>query len=166
MRGRDRQGADGRDDPAEVSLGVRSLVKGLAGLAAVAPPGATTNRATCVTPRSRRACRRIGFYRDCSGFRTLDSAPRAKSVFGQDDVILVSQHFHLARALFLAAHNGLNFEGYEAADVPPRHDLTTKPREAAARLWAFGDVLAGRAARFGGAPVALVIDPPTRRSPP
>src|SRR6202034_2604013 len=45
-------------------------------------------------------------YRDYAGFRTLDSVLRAKSVFGQDRVIVVSQHFHLARALFLAARHG------------------------------------------------------------
>ena len=41
-------------------------------------------------------------YRDYAGFRTLDSIVRAKEMFGQDRVIVVSQPFHLARALFLA----------------------------------------------------------------
>jgi SanA protein len=100
-------------------------------------------------------------YRDYAGFRTLDSVLRAKTVFGQDRVILVSQHFHLARALFLAKRHGLDFEGFEAADVPLRYDLTTKIREAGARVWALVDILDNRAARFGGRPITLGVDPPT-----
>jgi SanA protein len=100
-------------------------------------------------------------YRDYAGFRTLDSVLRAKTIFGQDRVIVVSQRFHNVRALFLAEHNGLIFDAYDAADVPLRFDVTTKVREALARVWAFVDVLDGRAARFGGAEVKLGVDPPT-----
>ena len=100
-------------------------------------------------------------YRDYAGFRTLDSVLRAKAIFGQDRVILVSQHFHLVRALFLAAQHGLDFEGFEAEDVPLRYDVTTKIREALARVWALIDVVDRRAARFGGQPVRLGIDPAT-----
>jgi SanA protein len=100
-------------------------------------------------------------YRDYAGFRTLDSVLRAKSVFGQDSVIVVSQHFHLARALFLADHNGLTFEGWEAADAPLRFGVRTKIREMGARMWAYVDVALGRGARFGGKPVRLGVDSPT-----
>ncbi|MCG8478608.1 MAG: YdcF family protein, partial [Spirochaetales bacterium] len=39
---------------------------------------------------------------DYAGFRTLDSVVRMHEVFGQDDFIIVSQRFHVERALFLA----------------------------------------------------------------
>jgi SanA protein len=100
-------------------------------------------------------------YRDYAGFRTLDSVLRAKAIFGQDRVILVSQHFHLVRALFLAAEHGLDFEGFEAEDVPLRYGVTTQIREALARVWALIDIVDRRAAHFGGQPVRLGIDPPT-----
>jgi vancomycin permeability regulator SanA len=65
---------------------------------------------------------------------------RAKSVFGQDSDIAVSQHFHLGRALLLADHNGLTFEGWEAADVPLRVGAGTQIREVGARMRAYVDV--------------------------
>src|ERR1700743_2024650 len=40
-------------------------------------------------------------YRDFAGVRTRDSVLRAKSVFGQQRLIIVSQGFHAARAIFL-----------------------------------------------------------------
>ena len=100
-------------------------------------------------------------YRDYAGFRTLDSVLRAHEVFGQESVIVVSQRWHLARALFLAARHGLDDQGVEAADVPFGLDVWTKVREAGARVKALIDVLERREARFGGKMVALGVDPPT-----
>jgi SanA protein len=100
-------------------------------------------------------------YRDYAGFRTLDSVLRAKAVFGQDRAILVSQHFHLVRALFLAANHGLAFKGFEAKDVPLRYSVRTNIREAGARLWALVDIFDRRAPRFGGQAITLGVDPPT-----
>ena len=64
-------------------------------------------------------------YRDYAGFRTLNSIVRAKQIFGQDRVIVVSQPFHLARALFLARGRGLDDDGFAAADVPLRFGVRT-----------------------------------------
>jgi SanA protein len=100
-------------------------------------------------------------YRDYAGFRTLDSVLRARSIFGQERVIVVSQRFHLERAIFLAAENGLSFQGFEAKDAPLRYEVTTKIREAGARLWALSDVLIGRAPRLQGRTVQIGVDPPT-----
>src|SRR5215475_7375697 len=41
-------------------------------------------------------------YRDFAGLRTLDSVLRARAVFGQQRLIIVSQGFHASRAIFLA----------------------------------------------------------------
>ena len=40
--------------------------------------------------------------KDYFGFRTFDSIVRAKEIFGLDDYIIVSQKFHLKRALYIA----------------------------------------------------------------
>ena len=40
--------------------------------------------------------------KDYAGFRTLDSVIRAKLIFGQDALTIVSQRFHCERALYIA----------------------------------------------------------------
>ena len=42
---------------------------------------------------------------------------RARDVFGQKRLIIVSQRFHVDRALFLARHEGIEAWGFEARDV-------------------------------------------------
>ena len=100
-------------------------------------------------------------YRDYAGFRTLDLVLRANSVFGQERVIVVSQRFHLARALYLASQYGLSFDGLEAEDAPLRYGWRTQLREAGARLKAVIDSAFGIGPRFGGAKIALGVDPPS-----
>lgn len=54
---------------------------------------------------------------DYAGFRTLDSVVRAKEVFGQDNITIISQKFHNERAVYLAEYYGINAVGYNARDV-------------------------------------------------
>jgi len=100
-------------------------------------------------------------YRDYAGFRTLDSVVRAREVFGQDRVIVISQAFHLARALFLARARGLADDGFAAKDPPLRFGVRAKLREIAARGLAVYDVLVGAEPRYRGHPVQLGVDNPT-----
>jgi SanA protein len=58
---------------------------------------------------------------DHAGFRTLDSVVRAKSVFDQDEIIVVSQRFHVQRALFIADAKGIKATGFVAKD--PLHGM-------------------------------------------
>jgi SanA protein len=51
---------------------------------------------------------------DYAGRRTYDSCYRAKEIFGLREAILVTQSFHLDRALFTADHLGLDVVGVEA----------------------------------------------------
>jgi SanA protein len=51
---------------------------------------------------------------DHRGNRTWDSVFRARSVFGKRRLIIVSQRDHLARALFLARHAGMEAWGVAA----------------------------------------------------
>ncbi|MBI3158576.1 MAG: YdcF family protein [Chloroflexi bacterium] len=48
---------------------------------------------------------------DEGGLRTYDSCYRAAHVFGLGEVVLVTNHFHLPRALYLCAHFGLEANG-------------------------------------------------------
>lgn len=52
---------------------------------------------------------------DYAGFRTYDSLYRARDIFGVRSAILVTQGFHLPRALFLARKLGMDVVGVDAA---------------------------------------------------
>jgi len=52
---------------------------------------------------------------DYAGFRTYDSLYRAREIFGVRSAILVTQRYHLPRALFLGEKMGLDVVGVDAA---------------------------------------------------
>ncbi len=54
---------------------------------------------------------------DGSGRRTYESCYRARDVFGLQDVIVVTQAFHLPRALFLCNNLGIESSGVTADDA-------------------------------------------------
>ncbi len=59
----------------------------------------------------------LNITRDFAGFRTFDSIVRAKEVFALDDYIIVSQKFHLKRALYIAHEKGQKAIGFAAKDI-------------------------------------------------
>jgi SanA protein len=75
---------------------------------------------------------------------------RAALVFGQSRVVVVSQKFHVQRALFLADSAGLDAVGFIAADAPTRWWLRARLREVLARDAALVDVALGRGPRYLG----------------
>lgn len=77
---------------------------------------------------------------DYAGFRTLDSVVRARSVFGANSFIVVSQRFHCRRAIYLAEKNGLRAIGFEAEDVGMKWRYRRYVREALACCAAWLDV--------------------------
>ena len=78
---------------------------------------------------------------DPLGLRTLDSVVRAEAIFDLKDYIIVSQKFHLERALFLAKAKGQNVIGFMAKDIPgTTAAYRMKAREYLARAKAFLDV--------------------------
>ena len=78
--------------------------------------------------------------RDFAGLRTLDTVVRAKEIFRAPSVILISQKFHNERAAYIAQHEGLDYVGYNAQDVPTGTGAKTKLREVAARVKMWLDV--------------------------
>ncbi len=77
---------------------------------------------------------------DHAGFRTLDSIVRARRIFGVEDVTIVSQRFHNARAIYLADYNGVNAVAFNARPAPWGWRAKAMIRELAARVVAFGEV--------------------------
>jgi SanA protein len=83
---------------------------------------------------------------DYAGRRTYDTCYRAKAIFGLDSVLLVTQGYHLPRALFLCKALGLKASGVEANNHhywPPLL-LIWNVREQLATFGAFLDVYVSR----------------------
>ncbi|NDV46893.1 hypothetical protein D0T49_07515 [Paludibacter sp. 221] len=94
-------------------------------------------------------------YLDYAGFRTLDSVIRVSKIFGQDSFIVVSQKFHIQRAIYIARRNGLEAYGYAAQDVPLNRSFRTFIRERFARVKVFIDILTKKEPKFLGEPVEI-----------
>lgn len=98
---------------------------------------------------------------DYAGFRTYDSVIRAKKVFGQKRLIIISQRFHLQRALYIARKNGMEAVGFEAGAVPSSYSYMTNFRELFAKVQALLDVhLIKPDPRFLGDPVIIEDETP------
>ncbi|MFW5693951.1 MAG: SanA/YdcF family protein [Alkalispirochaeta sp.] len=77
---------------------------------------------------------------DYAGFRTLDSVVRMQRVFQQDHFVIVSQRFHVERALFIASAHGIDAHAYVADDASGMAQLNVRIREYAARVQAVLDI--------------------------
>lgn len=74
---------------------------------------------------------------DYAGRRTYDSCYRAKEIFGQDSLIVVTQKYHLYRALYLCNRLGIDAIGI-AADKQKYHGMIQRTvRELGASLLAW-----------------------------
>ncbi len=82
-------------------------------------------------------------FLDYAGRRTYDSCYRAKQIFGVDQAILITQRFHLIRALFLCEHLGLEASGVAANNRQYRKlsNLYWNVREIFARNVAIYDLI-------------------------
>jgi SanA protein len=81
-------------------------------------------------------------FMDFAGRRTYDTCYRAKYIFGVDEAVLITQQFHLPRAIFLAQHLGMDVVGY-ASDIRTYHKSTMlywNIREMPAVFTAFIDI--------------------------
>lgn len=91
-------------------------------------------------------------FTDHAGFATLDSVVRARKVFDVQSAIIVTQPFHMARALWLAHRAGLKAYGLEAGAGRDygRQGTLADVREVLARTKAVGDVVTGAKPKFLG----------------
>lgn len=93
---------------------------------------------------------------DYAGLRTLDSMERARKIFGQTNLTLVTEEFHSARSLFLARHFGIHAVVFCAEELPADWNYTVNIREVAARVVAVLDVYVWhRGARHLGEPIRM-----------
>ena len=89
-------------------------------------------------------------YCDYAGFRTLDSVVRSKLVFGQKSITIITQKFHVRRALFIAKFYRINAVGYTAKDISKRGGIKTNIREIFARVKLIIDLLTNKSPKFLG----------------
>lgn len=78
---------------------------------------------------------------DHSGFDTYDSMFRAKSVFGVEDAIVITQKFHLPRSLYIAKNLNANYKGLEAVPLAYTSSETIKRREQLANFKAVWELI-------------------------
>ncbi len=72
-------------------------------------------------------------FLDHAGFNTYDSIYRAKAIFGVQKMIIVSQEYHLYRAVYIANKLGIEVYGV-AAEQEADTALITNLRESVARV--------------------------------
>ena len=91
---------------------------------------------------------------DYAGRRTYDSCYRAKAIFGLDRLIVITQAYHLPRALFICNAFDLNADGIPADDANYRRSSYTFwwVREILASLKAYWDVYIGHPQPILGPP--------------
>ena len=94
-------------------------------------------------------------YLDYAGFRTLDSMVRAKEIFGQDAITVISQKFHNERAIYLASHFDIKAIGFNAKDVSIQYSKGTHYREYLARAKAVLDIIFGVDPKFLGEQIEI-----------
>ena len=95
---------------------------------------------------------------DDAGFRTLDSVVRAKEVFGQRRLTIITDRFHAYRALFLARHYGIDAVAFPSAEVEVRWSMKARTREWFADTKACLDLyVLHTQPRFLGPPIAVNV---------
>ncbi len=97
-------------------------------------------------------------FMDHAGFETYDSLYRAKEIFGAKKIIIVTQEYHLYRALYIADMLGL-----EAYGVPSDLRFYSKKmaywkfREYLARVKSFGKCIYKPEPKYLGEPIDLSV---------
>ncbi|OLO07709.1 sanA-like protein [Salinicola sp. MH3R3-1] len=98
---------------------------------------------------------------DYAGFSTFDSVVRAKEVFGAGRLMLISQDWHLPRALFIADALGVEASGCAVPDDGVDGEWRLRVREWLARAATFGDLyIWGREPYFLGPLEPIRLSPP------
>ena len=100
---------------------------------------------------------------DFAGFSTYDTLARARDVFQLDKALLVTQSWHLPRAVYIGRALGIDVTGCVADDPKVTVGWRLKLREWAARVATLGDLYVWkREPYFLGTPEPIEIP---RRAP-
>lgn len=94
-------------------------------------------------------------FMDHAGFSTYDSLYRAKEVFGAEKVVIVTQQYHLYRALYIAKSLGLDAVGVSADLRTYMGQSMREVRELLARTKDFAYTVTKPHPVFLGDPISL-----------
>ena len=99
-------------------------------------------------------------FMDHAGFNTWDSMYRARDVFEVKDLVIVSQKFHIARAVCMARSLGLDAVGYAVNQdrFSKRNIRYWNYREYFARVKAFFSIIAKPKPRYLGEKIPISGD--------
>jgi SanA protein len=97
---------------------------------------------------------------DYAGRRTYDTCFRAKAIFRVENALLVTQKFHLPRALFLCNALGIKASGVEANNLSYRRSslLIWNIREQLATVTAFLDIYVDKPSPILGLPEPIFVN--------
>jgi len=97
-------------------------------------------------------------FLDHAGFDTYNSLLRARDIFQAKKLIVVTQHFHLTRAVYIGRGLGLECYGVPSDLSNYRSLPYLQKREWPARIKAFLEVNLGQKPKFGGDPHPITGD--------
>ncbi len=80
-------------------------------------------------------------FMDHAGFSTYESIYRAKEIFGADKIVIVTQKYHLYRALYIAKQLGIEAYGVDCDFHTYKDYRKSEFREVLARVKDFGMVI-------------------------
>ncbi len=89
-------------------------------------------------------------FMDFAGFDTYDSVYRASYIFEVNRAIVVTQQFHLPRAIYIARSMGLDYYGYIGDRRAYEAESRNRFREIAANLKAWTELLINKEPHFKG----------------
>ena len=93
---------------------------------------------------------------DYAGRRTYDTCYRAREIFGLHEVVLVTQRYHLPRALYVCQDLGLDAVGYVADRRPYVHERWYWAREVPALWLSWWDLRVRRPVPVLGDPIPIL----------
>ena len=79
-------------------------------------------------------------YCDYAGLSTLDSVLRAKEVFNENRFVVISQDFHVRRAVYIGMAHDIDMIGYSSGSISGLGSVRTEIRECLARVKTIMDV--------------------------
>ena len=95
-------------------------------------------------------------YCDYAGLSTLDSVVRTKEVFKENQFIVISQGFHVRRAVYIGIAHNIDLIGYSSGSISGVGSVRTELRECLARVKTIMDVtFLERKPKFMGDPVVI-----------
>lgn len=94
---------------------------------------------------------------DHAGFDTYDTVVRAHKIFQLDSALIVSQSYHLPRAIFIGQNIGLELSGVSADRQTYVKIVYFKLRESLARVKAVLDVILHVQPKYLGEPITIEL---------